>query len=245
MSNLYRQDTTRALAIHLSDPGAGWTKIDDMPPGPIAAIVDWWRALDLDGAESQWHPTAQSTVDEVARPPGLAGSGVNILPRKYSSFDADTLPPLTLSNMTAELVADGYNASQCVSIKSTGADGYVWFAASDTDWPIKITANKRWIISVFTRAPLASQPYTARLSLTSDGSNSELIDITGAVTTATANAWKRQSLAFDFSSKDATKMRFGLKFTGAAGQAMAVDAVMMEEWLGDARDPSAFVDGVA
>lgn len=244
MSNLYRSDTTRALAIHLSDPGAGWTKIADMPPGPLSAIVNWWRALDLDTAESQWHPTTQSVDDEVARPPGIAGSGVNILPRRYSSFDGDTLPPIMASNLTAELWPDGYNASQCVTLKSNGTDGYIWFCAHEADWPVKLTANKRWIISVFTRAPVASQPYTARLNITSNGAISELLEYS-AETSDIANLWKRQSLALDFTDKDATNLRFGIKFSGSAGQSMSIDAIMIEEWLGDSQIPSAFVDGPA
>lgn len=244
MSNLYRNDTTRALAIHLSNPGAGWTKIADMPPGPLSAIVNWWRALDLDTAESQWHPTTQSTEAEVARPPGIAGSGVNILLRRYSSFDDETLPPIMTSNLTAELWPDGYNASQCVTLKSTGLNGYIWFCAHDADWPIKLTDNKRWLLSVYTRAPVASQAYTARLNLTSNGSSSELLEYS-ATTSSVANEWKRQRLALDFTDKDATKLRFGIKFSGAAGQSMSVDALMLEEWVGDSQIPSAFVDGVA
>lgn len=243
MSNLYRSDTTRALAIHLTSPGAGWTKITDMPPGDLTAIVAWWRALDLDTSESQWHPTTQSTDDEVARPPGIAGSGVNILPRIYSSFDADTLPPIMVSNLTAELFPDGYNASQCVTLKATGTDGYIWFCAHDSDWPVKLTANRRWIISVYTRAPVASQAYTARFNITGNGSSSELIEF-ASTTSDVANLWKRQSVVLDFTNKDATALRFGLKLA-SSGQSMSIDAIMLEEQVGDGQIPSAFVDGPA
>lgn len=237
MSNLYKNNTTGFLGYFRRAPDPGWTAIDDMPAGPLSDIVAWWRALDLDGAESSWHPTTQAGDPEIAAPPGLAGSGVNIMPRLYSSFDGATIPVM-YSNLSYELYPDGYNTTQCLRVKTTGANAYIWLCAHDSDWPIKLTGNRRWIISAYTRCPVALQPYTVRIKL----DTGTLLEIDGA-SGPTANAWQRQAIGVDFSQDPATRARIGVKFT-SSGADMSIDCVMMEEFVGTTLLPSAFVDGV-
>lgn len=243
MSNYFRADTTREVAIFRRAAPAGYTMIPDMPPGSVQAVTEWWRTVDRDTVAETWHPIIQSQEEEVALPPGIAGSGVNILPRLYSSFDGDVPPPNMRSAMDYELYPDGYNSDQCLLLTSTGPNAYIWLAAHDSDWPIKLTAGKRWILSAWTKAPTANQPWTVRINTTGDGSTSDTLEFATA-TSASANFWKRQSLILDLSQSEATRARFGIKLL-SGGMTMNCDGVMLEEQVGDGQSPSAFVDGPA
>lgn len=240
MSNYYRNDLTREVSIFRREAPAGYTMIPDMPLGTVANIAEWWRDVDRDAVVETWHPIIQSEEAEMALPPGLAGSGVNIMPRLYSSFDSEA-PPSYKANMNYELYPDGYNASQCLLLTATGTDGTYWMSSNDTDWPIKLTANKRWILSAFTKAPTASQPWIAMVSLAGEGVTPTTIEIPAA-TSATGNQWRRQSTVLDLSQSGATQARFGVKLA-SAGLTFSMDAIMLEQQVGDGATPSAFVDG--
>lgn len=240
MSNLYRNDTTRELGIWLTAPGAGYTQIDDMPAGPLSAVVAWWRALDLDTAESVWHPTLQTGDSETAAPPGVGGRGINILPRQYSSFTA--LPTVFKSaSLSYSLVEGGYVSSKSLRVVTTSTSQWIAFAQGDWAWPIKLTANKRWMFSVYTRAQVASLSYQMTFSATINGGSSEYSEQT-VTTSATANTWSRQVVEVDLSGYEGTQGRIGFKFPAAS--TVQIDAVMLEEFVGSVLSPSAFVDGV-
>lgn len=240
MSNLYRNDTTRELGIWLTAPGAGYTQIDDMPAGPLSAVVEWWRALDLDTAESAWHPTLQTGEVETPAPPGVGGRGINILPRQYSSFTA--LPTVfKSSSMAYSLVEGGYLSSKSLRLTATAPNQWIAFAQGDWAWPIKLTANKRWMLSVYTRADVVSVPYKLTFSATENGGSAEYIE-QSLMTSATANTWTRQVAGIDLSAFAGTQGRIGFAFSSPA--IIQIDAVMLEEWVGDVLAPSAFVDGV-
>lgn len=240
MSNIWRNDTTRELGIFLSSPGAGYTQIDDMPAGPLSAVVAWWRALDLDTAESAWHPTLQTGEVETPAPPGVGGRGINILPRQYSSFTA--LPTAFNSfSTTYGLVESGYLSSKSLRLSATAPNQWIAFAVGDWAWPIKLTANKRWMLSVYTRSDVVSVPYKLTFSATENGSSAEYSE-QSVTTSATANAWTRQVVGIDLSAYAGTQGRIGFAFDSPA--IMQIDAIMLEEWVGDVLAPSAFVDGV-
>lgn len=240
MSNLYRNDTTRELGIWLTSPGAGYTQIADMPAGPLSAVVAWWRALDLDTAESAWHPTLQTGEVETPAPPGVGGRGINILPRQYSSFSA--LPTVFKSaNLSYSLVDGGYLSSKSLKVVTTAVDQWIAFAVGDWAWPIRLTPNKKWMLSVYTRSNVVSLPYKLTLSATETGSSAEYSE-QSVMTSATANTWSRQVVGIDLSDYAATQGRMGLKFPSAC--TVQIDACMLEEWVGDVLSPSAFIDGV-
>lgn len=240
MSNVWRNDTTRELGIWLSNPGAGYTQIDDMPAGPLSAVVDWWRLLDLDGTESLWHPTLQTGEVETPAPPGVGGRGINILPRQYSSFTA--LPTVFKSASMAYTLEDGGRlSSQSLRLTSTAPDQWIAFAVGDWAWPIKLTPNKRWMLSVYSRAQVVSMPYKITFSATENGSSSTYLEKDTA-TAATANMWSRQGVLIDLSAYAGTQGRLGFSLPSAGS--IQLDAIMLEEQVGDTQSPSAFVDGV-
>lgn len=240
MSNIFRNDTTRELGLFLSPPGAGYTKIDDMPAGPLSAVVEWWRALDLDTAESAWHPTLQTGEVETPAPPGVGGRGINILPRQYSSFTA--LPTAFKSSSMAYTLEDGGRlSSKSLRLTTTAPDQWIAFAVGDWAWPIKLTPNKRWILSVYSRAQVVTVPYKVTFSATENGSSSEYMEITVA-TASTANLWSRQSVLIDLSTYVGAQGRLGFGLPSAGS--IQIDAIMLEEQVGNELAPSAFVDGV-
>lgn len=240
MSNLYLNDTTSELGIWLTAPGAGYTQIDDMPAGPLSAVVEWWRTLDLDGTESLWHPTLQTGEVETPAPPGVGGRGINILPRQYSSFTS--LPTVFKSaSMAYSLSEGGYLSSKSLRLVTTSADQWIAFAVGDWAWPIRLTPNKKWMLSVYTRADTVSVPYKITFSATENGGSAEYSE-QSVTTSATANTWTRQVVGIDLSIYAGTQGRMGFKFPSAC--TVQIDAVMLEELVGDVLSPSAFVDGV-
>lgn len=240
MSNLWRNDTSRELGIFLSSPGAGYTQIADMPAGPLSAVVDWWRLLDLDGTESLWHPTLQTGEVETPAPPGVGGRGINILPRQYSSFTA--LPTVFKSaSLAYSLEEGGRLSSKSLRITSIATDQWIAFSVGDWAWPIKLTPNKRWILSAYSRAQVVTVPYTITFSATETGSSSEYIE-KAVATASTANLWSRQSVLFDLSTYAGAQGRLGFLLPSAGS--IQLDAIMLEEQVGDTQSPSAFVDGV-
>lgn len=241
MSNLWINDSTREVGLFLTAPGAGYTVIPDMPAGPRSAVIAWWRALDLDTAESAWHPSVQTGTVETPAPPGVGGRGINILPRQYSSFDA--LPTVFKSSSLAyALASGGYLSTNALRLTTTAATQWIAFAAGDWSWPIKLTANKRWMLSLYTRAPVTNLAYKVTFSATETGASSDYAEYP-VTTSATANTWTRQVVGIDLSDYAGTQGRLGLAFASAS--TIEIDGLMLEELVGDVLAPSAFVDGTA
>lgn len=63
---LYREDASGFLQEHASSPGAGYTAISAMPTDTIANRVAWWRALDIYGQTSTWHPSEYRSPEDPA-----------------------------------------------------------------------------------------------------------------------------------------------------------------------------------
>lgn len=242
MSSLYRNETTRELGLFLNPPGAGYTKIDDMPAGPRSAIIDWWRALDLDSEISAWHPSIQTGTIETPAPPGVGGRGVNILPRQYSSF-TERPTVFKSASLAYDIAEGGYVSSRSLKISTSGINQWIAFAQGDWSWPIKLTPNSRWMLSLHTRVAVSSLPFKITFSATEAGSSSEFEEYP-VVSSETANTWTRQVVGIDLTDYAGTQGRFGLAFTSPLPAALYIDAVMLEEWVGDVLAPSAFVDGV-
>lgn len=242
MSNLYRNDTTRELGLFLTPPGAGYTVVPDMPAGPRSAVVQWWRDLDLDTADATWHPSVITGDVETPAPPGVGGRGINILPEQYASFEA--LPSaFKSSSLTYEVIDGGKLNAKSLRLNAAAPSQWIAFAPGDWSWPIKLTGNKRWMLSVYTRAGVVSLPYKLTFSASINGSSAEYSE--HAVTTsATANTWTRQVVGIDLSSYEGTMGRIGFKFDSPTASPLQIDAVMLEEWVGDVLAPSAWVDGV-
>lgn len=231
--NLYR-DPDGFIILHPYNPGAGYTFLGDAPAGPVSAVAEWWRDVDKGALTSDWHPSIQGGM-EIPKPPGIAGSGVNIFPPRYSNFEeVDGLPPFFTSGCTVDRVEGGYNGTYRLIITATANNGECWFTNGPDSYNIKLTPNLRWIISGFFINDGLGQGFTARL-LTSEG---DIYDMP-ASSAPTGGAWKRKSATLDLRQDGSIGAMFGIIIPNAGGS-IEVDALMLEEWIGTDPTPSAY-----
>lgn len=236
---LYRNDTTGFLGDFLTGaPGAGWTLIPDMPGAPLTDVVNWWRDVDKGDLISDWHPSLQGG-NEVPRPRGLAGSGVNIFPPRYSNWEGELLPPIVTTGCTVQRVSPGFNGEYALRIIASEDNAECWLTPSLSEYNIKVTPNLRWILSGYFSSPKESMTFTALVNLT-DVYGSNLINLEKSITTgATAHTFSRAWGSLQLAAYNGVGGQVGLRLAHA-GDILDVDAAMLEEWIGDVLQPSAY-----
>lgn len=237
---LYRQNSTGFLIESATNPGAGYTAISSMP-ADLAGRVDWHRTLDTYGQTRGWHPHDQGYTPEKPVSPGLAGSGVNIVPYAYTSFESDSgLPPLANTNMTAAQVAGGYHGGKCLQLTAAASNATTYLNGSASQYNVKLTGNTRWIVSVYAASTTSGAKNFSLLLKTDTGTLYDLPLTTGA----TANSFTRVSGVLDLRVDNRPTAVLGIKIA-ASGVVIKFDALMMEEMIGDTATPSAFVQPFA
>ncbi len=237
---LYREQATGFLQEWATPPGAGYTLVAAQPTGTLASRVAWWRGVDLCTEyapltqTSAWHPSLQGG-SEVPKPPGLAGSGVNVMAWRYSNFEEPGgLPGLTLTSTTAALVATGLIDANRLRLTSTAANGTAYLTPTNVTYNIKLTQNSRWLVSLYC-APVTAGAKSFSVLLKTTTATYEL----PFATSATAGTWTRVCAGLDLTADTAYGAMLGVKVVANA-TAVDLDAVMIEEWLGDAVVPSAY-----
>lgn len=174
-----------------------------------------------------------------------AGSGVNILPAKYSLFEAATLPVITEFNAAygsyTRSASTSYFGKGALYLSATAANYGVYFGASKTDYNIPITPGKKWIVSAYVRGSLASMPGQIYFRLDNGGANT-FVKVTDFTTSASAGAWTRVSGTIDLTAYSDTSFLLRVDNDNASGN-LFFDGLMVEQQLGDGTDPSPFVRG--
>jgi len=237
---LYRHDATGFIGNFVAaPPGAGYTEIADASHGPLASVTEWWRAIDRGSLTSDWHPSLLGGT-EIPKPPGLAGSGINIMAARYSSFEEpDGLPPIATNGCTVERLSGGFHGGTRLRVTATVDHGEVWLAPTANTFNIRLTPNLRWIFSAYLSAPVASQPFTALIATASaNGGSGDVHTILGE-SGAVAGSWERRWTLLDLRQENASAALFGLRLP-TAGTVLDIDAIMVEELLGDTVQPSAY-----
>jgi hypothetical protein len=236
---LYREDATGFL-VELSAPASGYTAVAAMPTDTLANRVNWWRSRDVDaalGQSSVWHPSIQSANPEVPKPPGLAGSGINICSYRYSAFEEAALPPLALTSCTASQQSGGYNGVKCLRLTASAANGEGYLNGSSSQYNIKLTPNKKWIISLWARSiTTGSRAFTVLIKTSGTGAIYSGLSFT---TSSTAGTWTRFSGVLDLTADASSNAVMGLRIA-VSGAIIEVDGLMMEEQIGDGTNASAY-----
>lgn len=235
---LYLETATGFIGEYASNPGAGYSLISAQPTDTVANRAAWWRGIDLLGGQtSQWHPLTpySGSLPEVPTVPGISGSGVNILPGQYTSFESDGgLPALAHTSMTAAQATGGYHGTKCLQLTTTANPGTTWLNASSSAYNVKMTANTRWIVSIYV-APTTSVARTFTLLVKTPIATYEIPLTSGAV----ANTFTRLSGALDLRVDNSATAVLGIRIDGTS-VVLKVDALMMEEQIGAGTAPSAF-----
>lgn len=233
---LYLQNSTGFLCEFATNPGAGYTAVSSQPTDTLTNRVNWWRDRDKGSQTSDWHPSLQGG-SETPKPPGTAGSGVNIMAYRYSSFEEpDGLPSLYLTNITAARNATGYNGSYRLSLTSSAANGTAYLTPLSNVYNVKLTQNLRWIVSLYV-APYtsAAQSFNVLIKTSASGTVYTLPFTSGAV----ADTWTRVYAELDLRSDTSVGAQLGIQIA-SSGVRLDFDAIMIEELVGDTVEPSAY-----
>ncbi|WP_313740458.1 DUF1983 domain-containing protein [Pseudomonas sp.] len=176
----------------------------------------------------------------------IGGSGVNLLPAEYSTFQK-TLPAIDGSSYVASLDSDAATFSGA-ALKFTWSSDSValaaFLAASRNVGNMGMKPQK-FIISYRARASVAGHVVALYLrSINADGSASNSPAATQQALTA---AWARYSYVADLSGGGFTgdKMLLALQMnrSGVSGRSVWFDQIMVEQVVGDGTAPSTFVPG--
>lgn len=168
-----------------------------------------------------------------------AGSGVNIANAEYSVWE-DSLPIFgTLTDAT--LVLDGtvaYFGGSSLKLTNTSTiNGRVWLGADLTDYNVKVTPNRMWLVSFMVRCSAISKAGEAILK-TSDS----VLHTFGYTTPATANEWVRVYGVIDLTANNSTNLIIALdNDSNVVSTDFWFDGLMIEELLGPNATPSAYV----
>lgn len=233
---LYRENATGFVCEFASNPGAGYTLIDAQPTDTLTNRVNWWRSVDKGSQTSDWHPSLQTGTAEIPGNDTRAGSGINIMPNDYSSFEwAGDMPAVfTQAASYSRTAAATYAGQYGVRLTLSGSGGYIGLAATSTDYNINIAASSKWIGSIFVR-PTTGVAQTVTVTLkTAAGSYS----FTGT-TEASSTTWKRISGVFDLSADTSIKAQIRVS-TSSTTAGLDFDAVMLEEQVGPYTEPSVY-----
>ncbi|MFM2006068.1 MAG: hypothetical protein RLZZ09_1723, partial [Pseudomonadota bacterium] len=233
---LYRQTATQFIGEFASNPGTGWVLIAAQPTDTLANRVTWWRNLDKGTFTSAWHPSELASAEVPGRDTN-AGSGINILPNDYSSFEwAGAMPPTYTSGMTVNRTAAAtYHGQYGVRLTTTSAGGTVWLAASGSDFNIPLAASSKWIVSAHVR-PLTNAAVSLSLRLKTQGGTTHSVTLTSG---ASSTGWVRVSGVLDLSSDTSAFGQLGVSLTNNS-TSLDIDALMLEEKIGPYDTASTF-----
>jgi len=233
---LYREIATGFIQEWATNPGSGYTAITTQPSDTIDHKAAWWRLLDTFSQTSTWHPSLPGEA-EYPGPDKRAGSGINILPNDYASFEwAGSMPPMTaVQASVARSTAAVFHGAYGLRFSVSQASGIVWFSKDLQTYNIALNPNGKWIVSAFVR-PVDNVIRSVTLTLLTSGGTTYAV--TGS-TTALNNSWVRITGVFDLSSDASQTARLGIGL-GTVGVQVDIDAVMLEEKVGPLSTPSAF-----
>lgn len=164
----------------------------------------------------------------------IAGSGVNLMPDNYSTFEASALPVTTRPDGALVVrEAPGRIAGQ---ISITGPASTTYFGENLN---LNLTPGKRYIVSAYIAADVANA--TGLL----------FIEVTGGVyyygqqisTGPVVNAFTRVSVLLDMSNN--TQFKGWVGFTKQGAGKYALDGIMVEEAIGVLNAPSTYSRGIA
>ena len=226
--SLYRQTATGFVCEFASSPGSGYTLISSQPTDTIANRVTWWRNLDKGTLTSTWHPSELAGPEVPGRDTN-AGSGINLMPNDYASFEwAGSMPPNYTSGMTVNRTAAAtYHGQYGVRLTTTSAGGTVWLAASGSVFNIALSPSSKWIVSAYVR-PLTNAAVSGTLKLKTQGGTTHSVSFTSG---ALSSTWVRVSGVFDLSADTSDFGQLGISLTNNS-TSLDIDALMLEEKIG-------------
>ena len=231
---LYRETATGFLVERDTNPGAGYTAISDMP-STTADRVAWHRNLDVYGQNSTWHPSLAGTA-EYPGPDTRSGSGINIMPNDYTSFEwVGGAPDFNVSNATVIRTTSAWHRNYGIRVTSLVNGGTAWLAPDASTYNIDLQTGSKWIISAYVAPTTAA---TRTVTFTLKTTNGATFTVSGS-TASVAGNWTRISGVFDLSSNADKSARLGISID-TVNIGVDIDAVMLEQQVGPLTGPTAY-----
>lgn len=212
--------------------------VPNVLPGTFEARITAINSLGIKSSpvKSATYSVPDQTVapDGLITPGKLGGSGVNILPDQYSTYESATLPPIT--NPLG--LALGRNGAVKVVAGSLiiGGAGSVYLGAGLGN--LKLTPGKRYIVSGSLRKAVTGNQ--ARFFIETSGAS---YYYTPNFNITAAGTFQRFSAIIDTSTNTQTDAWLGIQ-NMAAGD-LYVDGLMVEEAIGTLNQPSTYTRGTA
>lgn len=206
-----------------------YTGADTVYNSNESARTHWRVRAKVRGKAGAWSSWVAQVPDDPLNYVG--GSGVNLLPDIYSTFEATTLPAitnpggLTLSRSTAQkaIVAS-------LGILQTGS---VYLGASLGN--LKLTPGKRYMVSVFAQKPAAGGQF--RLFIETSGATYYYTP----TFTSSDGLVRRYSAILDLTANDQIDAWLGVQNMNAG--LLHVDGLVVEEAIGNLNQPSTYSRG--
>lgn len=229
MLKLYRKDATGEL-VGLASPLPGYTEIQQFPTD-IKSRSIWYRQIDTYGQVSEWHPSELQDTPETPGTDTRAGSGINILPNDYCSFEWEQeCPPIFASNATVNRIDTAWHGKYGIRVQGGGAGAFIRMADGDK-FNIDIEPGKKWIFSLYTKN-FDAISRSIRVVLDDGQLRTEL-----NLSTSKDTIWTRLDGIFDLTGGTAKTARLVIYLPSVP---IMIDALMLEEQVGPLRSPSTF-----
>jgi hypothetical protein len=169
------------------------------------------------------------------------GRGINICNPNYSSFEQSGLPVPILSNAGYYLDNSIYKFNpNSLRFTSNGPGSYILFTPAATGYNIRIEPNKKWLLSAYVYSTTASA--TAQFVLNTPTSGARTLTFT---TFPLANKWSRIAGTIDLTGdSNNTICYLSLATSASNGTIFYLDAIMLEEKIGNGNLPSAYSEPV-
>ena len=222
-------------------PGTGkivYTGADTTYNSNESARTHWRVRAKVRGKASAWTSWIAQVPDDPLNYVG--GSGVNLLPDIYSTFQQITVPGLVLVNLTASRDAAfrKYEASLLLQRTASGTSGN-FFLCPSLGYNIPHTPGRRYIVSFYY---LTNTITVGALSLQD---NVPVNSPASAITLVNNGQWNRVSAIVDASTLAGRYLALNLSFAGGNGTDVRIDGVMVEEAIGNLNQASAYSRGQA
>ena len=194
-------------------------------------------------AEGALTSTSSSLTELKSTVDGIGGSGANLLPSEYTTFGAiaPAMSKAGATNVTTEALASATGGYLLKVDNTTAITGYLYLAASGTDYNMRLKPGAKYIVSFWARGSAA---HSLGLRIRYNNAAGALVETevgTQAITTTLA----RYSVVLTMPADMGERCCF-LIFTQrtAAIGVTYFDGFMFEAQLGNAATASEFVPGV-
>lgn len=174
---------------------------------------------------------ADVTIDNVA------GSGVNIASAEFAILEGN-LPAFgsKSANTTESLDATvAYFGSKSLKVDASGVDAYLYLGVDSLDYNIKMSPNKKFILSAYVESSVASG--AGQLQIKTSGGTLYPLSFNCP---STASTWVRVFGLIDLSADASTSMIMRVDNDAGASSSIWFDGLMIEEQIGTLTSPSSY-----